>query len=50
MALWSMLGERGVDMLGAEWANDRQKQLKLKDLRVIKADLVRSARVGRSMC
>jgi phosphoserine aminotransferase len=43
MALWSLLGERGVDVLaweafGASWANDCEKQLKIKDLRVLKAD------------
>src|SRR4029453_5208288 len=42
MALWSLLGERGVDMLawesfGEGWVSDVQKQLKLKDARVIKA-------------
>jgi phosphoserine aminotransferase len=43
MALWSMLGERGVDVLAWEsfssgWAADCKTQLQLKDLRVIKAD------------
>ena len=43
MALWSMLGERGVDALAWEsfssgWAADCKTQLQLKDLRVIKAD------------
>jgi phosphoserine aminotransferase len=43
MALWSMLGERGVDVLAWEsfssgWASDCKSQLKLKDLRVLKAD------------
>ncbi|HEY0854123.1 MAG TPA: phosphoserine transaminase [Devosia sp.] len=42
MALWSMLGERGVDMLawesfGEGWVTDVQKQLKLPDARIIKA-------------
>jgi phosphoserine aminotransferase len=42
MALWSMLGERGVDVLaweafGSGWATDCKNQLKLKDLRVYKA-------------
>ncbi len=43
LALWSMLGPRGVDMLswesfGAGWVNDVAKQLKLKDVRVLEAD------------
>ena len=43
MAMWSMLGERGVDVLawesfGSTWASDCKNQLKLKDLRVLKAD------------
>jgi phosphoserine aminotransferase len=43
MALWSMLGARGVDMLawesfGAEWVTDVVKELKLPDARVFKAD------------
>src|SRR5579872_1295408 len=43
MALWSLLGERGVDVLAWEsfssgWAGDCKNQLKLKDLRVFKAD------------
>jgi len=43
MALWSLLGERGVDVFawesfGSSWAADCQKQLKLKDLRQVKAD------------
>lgn len=42
MALWSMLGARGVDMLtwesfGEGWVTDVQKQLKLADVRVLKA-------------
>jgi len=42
MALWSMLGARGVDMLawesfGEGWVTDVQKQLKLDDVRLIKA-------------
>ena len=42
MALWGMLGVRGVDMLawesfGAGWVTDVQKQLKLDDVRVLKA-------------
>jgi len=43
MAMWSMLGARGVDLLAHEsfteaWATDVIKQLKLADARVISAD------------
>ncbi len=43
MALWTMLGARGVDMLawesfGGEWVTDVTKQLKLPDVRVLKSD------------
>ena len=42
MALWSMLGARGVDMLawesfGEGWVTDVSKQLKLEDVRILKA-------------
>jgi phosphoserine aminotransferase len=42
MALWSLLGARGVDVLawesfGEGWATDAAKQLKLADARVIRA-------------
>jgi phosphoserine aminotransferase len=42
MALWSLLGPRGVDMLawesfGAGWVTDVVKQLKLKDVRKFEA-------------
>jgi phosphoserine aminotransferase len=42
MALWSLLGPRGVDLLswesfGAGWVSDAVKQLKLKDARVLEA-------------
>ncbi|MEQ1695014.1 MAG: phosphoserine aminotransferase, partial [Hyphomicrobiaceae bacterium] len=42
MAMWSMLGARGVDALtwesfGAGWVTDIQKQLKLPDVRVHEA-------------
>ncbi|MFN3399810.1 MAG: phosphoserine transaminase [Ferrovibrio sp.] len=42
MALWSMLGARGVDVLawesfGAGWGSDISKELKLKDVRTLKA-------------
>ena len=42
MALWSLLGARGIDVLawesfGKEWVTDITKQLKLKDTRVFEA-------------
>ena len=42
MAMWSLLGARGVDMLvwesfGKAWVNDVVKQLKLEDTRTIEA-------------
>ena len=42
MALWSLLGARGVDMLawesfGEGWVTDVVKQLKLKDARILKS-------------
>ncbi|MBK1660604.1 phosphoserine transaminase [Paracraurococcus ruber] len=50
MALWSMLGARGVDILAWEsfsgdWATDVVKQLRLSDARVIKADYGRLPRL-----
>jgi phosphoserine aminotransferase len=43
MALWSLLGARGTDMLvwesfGRGWATDVIKQLRLEDVRVLEAD------------
>jgi phosphoserine aminotransferase len=43
MAMWSMLGARGVDLLawesfGSGWVTDVVKQLKLEDVRVLEAD------------
>ncbi|QPC43956.1 phosphoserine transaminase [Kaustia mangrovi] len=43
MALWSLLGARGVDMLawesfGKGWVTDVVKQLKLEDTRIVEAD------------
>jgi phosphoserine aminotransferase len=43
MALWSLLGARGVEVLswesfGEGWATDVTKQLKIGDVRVVKAD------------
>ncbi|HIC81987.1 MAG TPA: phosphoserine transaminase, partial [Kiloniellaceae bacterium] len=42
LAMWSLLGPRGVDVLAWEsfgwgWATDAQKQLKLDDLRILEA-------------
>lgn len=43
MAMWSLLGARGVDLFawesfGSTWASDCKNQLKFPDLRVFKAD------------
>ncbi len=43
LALWSLLGARGADMLswetfGRAWATDAAKQLKLDDIRIVEAD------------
>ena len=43
MAMWGLLGARGVDVLawesfGSGWVTDIVKQLKLKDVRVLEAD------------
>jgi len=43
MAMWSLLGERGVDMLawesfGEQWITDVRKQLKLADVRALTAE------------
>jgi len=43
MAMWSLLGARGVDVLAWEsfakgWVTDIVKHLKLKDVRVLEAD------------
>ncbi len=43
IAMWSLLGERGIDCLawesfGLGWVNDIRSHLKLDDLRVFKAD------------
>ena len=51
MALWSLLGARGVDVLafesfGAGWANDVSKQLRLADARVLSAPYGRLPDLG----
>lgn len=43
LALWSMLGQRGVDVFvwesfSSDWANDIQNQLKIDDVNVYQAD------------
>ena len=43
LAMWSLLGARGIDILawesfGQSWVTDLEKQLKLEDSRAIKAD------------
>jgi phosphoserine aminotransferase len=51
MALWSLLGARGVDMVawesfGSGWVTDVVKQLKLADVRTIEGALWRAAGSG----
>jgi phosphoserine aminotransferase len=51
MALWSLLGARGVDVLawesfGLGWATDVVRQLKIADARVIKSDYGRLPDLG----
>ena len=51
MALWSLLGARGVDVLafesfGSGWANDVSKQLRLADARVLSAPYGRLPDLG----
>jgi len=55
MAMWSLLGARGVDMLAWEsfghgWVADAQKHLKLADLRVIDAPYGRLPDLARVDC
>ncbi len=43
MAMWSLLGPRGVDVFawdsfGSDWANDAKNQLKIPDLRILQAE------------
>ena len=52
MALWSLLGQRGVDLLvwdsfGAGWATDVVKELSVADVNVIEADYGDIADFGR---
>jgi len=52
MAMWTMLGPRGVDALawesfGKGWVTDIAKQLKIKDLRVIEAEYGRLPDLGK---
>ncbi len=52
MAMWSLLGERGVDALGWEsfgkgWVADAAGQLELEDLRVMEADYGELPDLGR---
>jgi len=52
MAMWSMLGARGVDALawesfGKGWVTDAAKQLKIGDLRVIDAEYGRLPDLGK---
>jgi phosphoserine aminotransferase len=51
MALWSLLGARGVDMLawesfGLGWVSDVNKQLRLTDVRVLRAEYGRLPDLG----
>jgi len=51
MAMWTMLGARGVDALawesfGKGWVTDTTKQLKIKDLRVLEAEYGRLPDLG----
>ncbi len=55
MALWSLLGARGVDMLawesfGKGWVTDVTKQLKLDDVRVFEAEYGRLPDLGQVDC
>ena len=52
MAMWTMLGSRGVDALawesfGKGWVTDVTKQLKIEDLRVIEAEYGRLPDLGK---
>jgi phosphoserine aminotransferase len=51
MAMWTMLGERGIDALawesfGEGWVTDVSKQLKLKDLRILRGEYGRLPDLG----
>ena len=52
MAMWTMLGERGVDALawesfGEGWVTDVSKHLKLKDLRILRGEYGKLPDLGR---
>lgn len=53
IALWSLLGSRGVDLFawesfGLEWVTDVTKQLRLDDVRVVKAEYGQLPDLGRA--
>ncbi len=55
MAMWSLLGARGVDLLawesfGLGWVHDVKSELKLRDVRVHQADYGRLPDLGRVDC
>ena len=55
MALWSLLGERGVDVLawesfGKGWVGDIRNQLKLSNVRVLEADYGEIVDLGTVNC
>lgn len=55
MAMWSLLGARGVDVLawesfGAGWVTDVVKQLKLKDVRTLEAPYGETVDLARVDC
>jgi len=55
LAIWSLLGARGVDLLawesfGLGWAHDVKNELKLRDVRVFQADYGRLPDLNRVDC
>jgi phosphoserine aminotransferase len=55
MAMWTMLGERGVDALawesfGEGWVTDVSRQLQLPDLRIMKAEYGKLPDLGQVDC